>query len=188
MTLLVVLALSATLGEAQPRACTPEECLRRINALAPIQEVALPDSGLPGEYTGGDGLLSGRTLYIFADHTYIYCEWADIEPLTIYDKGSWSLVNRILAFKADADVSWKQRLFDRRHMAIRLQASPRDVRLVGVDDELAFAEDGAKHDGSSDGYLRFISFTRKRPLKPEETTALRARLLKEAWRPDYFRK
>jgi hypothetical protein len=188
MTLPFLLTLSIGLEGLQAAACAPEECLRRINAIAPVREVPLTESALPGEYVGGDGLLSGRTLYVFDDGTYIYCEWADIEPETIYDKGGWSLDNGMLVFKTDPAVTWKRIGIDHRHMAVRLRPGPTTVFLVGVDDELAFAERYAPSSGDPAGYVRFIGFTQKRALKSSDTAGIRTRLMKEAWRPDYLSK
>ena len=42
-----------------------------------LQRLAGKDSNPPKEFHGG---LSGDDLYLFPDGTYIYCEWADIEP------------------------------------------------------------------------------------------------------------
>ena len=188
MPLAFLLILSCGLEGGQAGACAPEECLRRINAIAPVRELRLTEAALPGEYVGGDGLLSGRILYVFGDRTYIYCDWTDVQPETIYAKGRWSLDKGVLVFKTDSAVTWKRVLIDHRHMAVRLYPGPPTVLLVGIDDELVFAERYAPTSGNAAGYVRFIGFTQKRPLTPGETGAIRTRLMKDAWRPDYFTK
>ncbi len=184
-----VATLSAVLGVTKGAPpCAPDECLRRINAIASSREVPLTDSHLPGEYAGGDGLLSGRRLYVFADHTYVYSEWADVMPETVFDKGTWSVGDRLLVFRPDADVTWRKRgRFDHRHMAIQLQSGASDLILVGVDEQLAFAESARESDGSPEAFLRFISFRRKRSWDPGEESARKAQLMKDCWHPDYFK-
>ena len=49
-----------------------------------LQRLAGKDSNPPKEFHGG---LSGDDLYLLPDGTYIHCEWADIELLTVRGAG-----------------------------------------------------------------------------------------------------
>jgi hypothetical protein len=64
------------------------------------------------------GFLSGGDLYLFTDGTYIYCESADIRPLTVYDKGQWTFANGAVDLKSDPDVT-RDPGADRTYVAVR---------------------------------------------------------------------
>src|SRR5438309_11043620 len=73
-----------------------------INGVSP-QRLAGKYSNPPKEFQGG---LSGDDLYLFPDGTYIYCERADIEPLTSRHKGAWKLPHGLVVLISDKDVTW----------------------------------------------------------------------------------
>src|SRR6266699_5616844 len=71
-----------------------------INGVSP-QRLAGKYSNPPKEFHGG---LSGDDLHLFPDGTYIYCEWADIMPVTVYDKGMWRMSGLTIELTSDAEV------------------------------------------------------------------------------------
>lgn len=89
-----ILAMAVGVSAGAAPACKPAECLKRISAKAVVVSSKLTKSALLGNWSDGSGL-SGSELYLFDDDTYIYTEWADVEPETIYDKGRWTLERRV---------------------------------------------------------------------------------------------
>jgi hypothetical protein len=188
----MIFALVLTAATAAPAVppCSADECLRRLNVLTAVVEVSVSDASLSGRYAGGDRLLSGRDLYLFDDRTFIYSEWADVLRETIFDMGTWALEGRVLVFKSDSGVTWRRRIrFDHRAMAIRVAGGEPDFILIGVDQELALIERALKETdpGTPEDYLRVFGFKRKSSWTPTEASEVKARLLKDAWRPEFFR-
>src|SRR6266478_8010109 len=99
-----------------------------INGVSP-QRLAGKYSNPPKEFQGA---LSGSDLYLFPDGTYIYCEWADIEPVTIYDKGTWALVEGLVGLKSDQEVNWNPHV-QRKFVLARRASHPDEALLVGVE-------------------------------------------------------
>jgi hypothetical protein len=54
-----------------------------------------------GPSMAGHERLSGSDLYLFPDGTYIYTEWADIMPETVYEKGNWKFEDSFISFTND---------------------------------------------------------------------------------------
>ena len=175
---------------------TAHEAVERLRAKTPVEAVVYPSlPQLAGRYTTTSKelgkrvgpFLHGDDLYLFSDGTYIYCEWADIEPVTVYDKGTWSVAEGFIDLKSDADVTWdpgKYRWYDRRYVAVRRNSRVNEVLLVGVEYALPYFE---KKAGNDPAFMLLIN------AKKRETTfsrtrgaTLKSRLLKESWRPEYF--
>jgi hypothetical protein len=89
--------------------------VQRLQAKLPVEVVTgTSPSEMAGRYTSasealgkmiGGGFLSGDDLYLFPAGTYIYCEWADIEPLTARDKGTWATRDGLVVLTSDAEVT-----------------------------------------------------------------------------------
>ena len=130
--------------------------------------------------------LSGNDLYVFPDATFVYCEWADVMPTTVFDKGTWSLSGDILELKSATEVTWSPHL-ERRFLALRRQSHSGEILLVGIDgDDLQYFEKEAKDDPEL--MLLIISRQRDKTISQAETAKLRAKLMREGWRPDFFNK
>ncbi len=110
-----------------------------INGVSP-QRLAGKYSNPPKEFHGG---LSGDDLYLFPDGTYIYCEWADIEPLTVRDKGAWKLADGVVVLTSDSDVTWDPGV-ERKYVAVHRRVRPREILFVGVGRDLSYFEENAK--------------------------------------------
>jgi hypothetical protein len=50
--------------------------------------------------------LTGNDLYLFADGTYIYDEWGDVEPRVIRDEGTWRVADTFVNLKSDSNITW----------------------------------------------------------------------------------
>lgn len=177
---------------------TGHEALERMRAKTPVDAVSIVSyEQLAGRYTSSSKelrkrigpLLHGDDLYLFPDSTYIYCEWADIEPLTVYDKGTWSVAKGLIELKSDPEVTWdpgEYRWYDRRYVAVRRSSQNNEVLLVGVEYALPYFE---KKAGGDPAFMLLINAKkRETTLSKAQTARLKSRLLKESWRPEYFQK
>jgi hypothetical protein len=166
--------------------------LERLRAKLAVEAVS-SETTLAGYYTSASkelgnrvgGFLSGEDLYLFPDSTYIYCEWADIEPVTVYDKGKWLATADRLELTSDPDITWDLRR-EGQYVAVRRAARPKEVVLIGLRERLPTFEREAKDDPEL--MLLIVGFARERQINPAETAELKKKLMSESWRPEYFRK
>jgi len=112
-----------------------------INDGAP-QRLAGKYSNPPNAFHGG---LSGDDPYLFPDGTYIYCEWADIEPLTVRDKGAWKLADGLVVLTSDRDVTGDPGA-ERKYVAVRRRSHYHEILLVEIGRDLSYFEENAKDD------------------------------------------
>jgi len=186
---LLVLCLHLVGGQSAP---SPIE---RLRAKIPIDPIAnLTPIEFAGQYANpskevmkswGGGTLSQDTLYIFPDKTYIYCEWLDIMPTTVVDKGIWSLTDGILELKSDPEITWNPKL-ERKFLAVRRPSHKSEILLVGIERDIRNLEENTEDD--HEFTLLLYSKGRDRILSRSETRQLKAKLMRESWRPEYFRK
>lgn len=167
--------------------------LERLRTKVPVESLVSADSsGIAGHYANPPrelakqlgGVLDGNDLYLFLDGTYIYCEWADIQPLTIYDKGRWTFVNGTVELKSDPDVRWDPRI-DRTYVAIRRLSQKKEVLLVGVHSELARFETESQE--NSEQTLLYVAKKRDGAITRSNTAKVKARLMRESWHPQDFK-
>jgi hypothetical protein len=172
------------------------EALERLRAKTPVVAVRVNRvEELAGRYTSESkelrkrigGFLSGDELYLFPDGTYIYCEWADIEPTTVYDKGTWKATGGLVELKSDPEITWdpgKYHRYDRRYAAFHRSSRNNEIMLIGVDYALPRFEEEA---GDDPAFMLLVA-ARKREttFTREKAEKLKAKLMKESWRPEYF--
>ena len=191
MNFVTVLILLLHLGSGQSGP-SPLERLRAKIAVDPVTE--LTPVQFAGQYSNpskevmkrwGGGTLSEDNLYIFPDKTYIYCEWADIMPTIVIDMGTWSFIGGVLELKSDPEITWDHRL-ERRFLAVRRPAHNGEILLVGTDRDIKYFEENAGDD--PEFMLLLNSKGRERILSRSGTARLKAKLMRESWRPEYFRK
>jgi hypothetical protein len=155
--------------------------------------VAAVSTDLAGRYTRASkelgrhvgGFLSGNDLYLFPDGTFIYCEWADIEPVTVYDKGTWGVADTVLELTSDPEITWPV-LRDKRFAVVRRAGHAKEAILVGVEQRLPYFEEHAGDD--PDLMLLIVGLVREKRLGSGEAARLRKKLMAEAWHPEYFGK
>jgi len=80
----------------------------------------------------GGGFLGGENLYLFWDGRYVYTEWADVEPETIYETGLWYRDGSLVVLKADDSGKPSRPPRDAHFVLFRLSKPAGDVRLVGA--------------------------------------------------------
>ena len=191
MKILVTLMLLAAAQLSRP---APTEVVKRLAARVPVVavEVATP-LDLAGRYTGQTRelrsrvgpFLSGEDLYLFPDGTYLYCEWGDIVPKTIYDKGKWVARNGTVEFVSDADIAWEPG-FDRRHVLVRRTSHQREIILLAVPADIDYFEKNAADDPEL--MLLIVGMSRVETFSEKTSSGLKARLMRDAWDPKHFRK
>lgn len=170
------------------------DALRRLEAKLPVRLVqpsALAD--LAGRYTGQSPelekrvgpFLTGEDLYLFPDGSYLYCEWGDVMPTTVYDKGRWSAAGGVLELVSDKDIRWDPEV-DRRHVIVRREARGNEVMLVGLPGDLDYFEQKTGDDPELT--LLIVGMLRTDGLDKKTAPAVKAKLMKEAWQPTFFRK
>jgi hypothetical protein len=87
--------------------CPAEEMLKAVQTLFKSERNALKElkteAFLPGHYAHSMDLL-GEDLYLFPDKTYFYLEWADIIPMSIRDKGTWTIEKNLVVLHPNDDI------------------------------------------------------------------------------------
>jgi len=184
---LVGLLLLAQAGIAAP------DALQRIRSRIAVVLVEASVREVAGKYTsasdelashwGGGGHLSGRELHLFPDGTYVYCEWADIEPLTVYDKGAWHLDMSVVGLVSDPEVTWGPEA-ERRYLAVRRPGRKSDALLVGMERALSDFETEATDDPGFS--LLLVGLLRTARYDPGKTGRIKAKLLEVGWKPGYL--
>jgi len=179
-------------GQNADKTSTPSP-LERLRAKVAVESLGVAGTPrLAGHYTNPPkdllrrigGVLSGDDLYLFPDGTYIYCEWADIQPLTIYDKGRWIFANGAVELKSDPDVTWDPGA-DRTYVAVRRRSKKKEVLLLGVHSDLPRFE--AESQDNPELTLLYVAKGRDSTITRSKTAGVKARLLRESWRPEYFK-
>lgn len=169
---------------------TSSEPLDRIRAHVPVDLISrVRASDLAGHYSShpkelGRSALSGNDLYLFPDGSYLYLEWADVEPTTIRDKGTWSFSAGIVKLTSDSDVTWDPEA-ERTYLAVHRDSKPTEVLLVGVRRALPYFEE--KADDDPNFMLLLVAKTRTEPIHQKSAAKTKAKLMRDAWKPEYFR-
>lgn len=189
---------------AQAPASTAANAVARINAKVRVEVVApVSPTSIAGHYTsnpaelkqrmGGNNPLQGDDLYLFPDGTYIYVEWADILPATIYDKGKWRMEQGTVALTSDRDIFWKNRA-ERRYVAFQRENRESEVLLIGLANALPWfeREDGAVRVRNQvirpDPEFMLLLASRVREQQfSTDFAKVKADLMRKAWKPDFFR-
>jgi hypothetical protein len=109
----------------------------------------------------------------------------DIPPDAISDKGTWTLDGDIVQFKSDKDVAWKSKRAERRYVLVRRRGHNGELFAVGTEHELTYFEENAKDDPEFMFLLN--SLKRERAISESETAALQKKLMREKWKPDFYR-
>jgi hypothetical protein len=163
--------------------------LQRLRTKLPVRSAAeLPVEKIAGQYTSTSeelhrrvgGFLSGDDLYLFPDGTYIYSEWADIQCVTIYDKGTWAMTNGLVELKSGPEVTWIPKL-ERQFLLVRRKTQ---LVLVGIHRDLDYFEENAGDDPETMLYI--VGKVRDKKLDKSVSAETKATLIQEAWRPEYF--
>ena len=178
------MAVGVLLLVASGLAAEPASNLGRLHARVKVKVLSqMTAPQLAGHYAPPTDGLSGNNLYLLSDGSYLYCEWADIEPVTIHDKGSWRVIEGVLQFTSDEDVVWCSGLeLDRQHAVVRRPGHKREVLLIGMQEDLGWLE----RESNPASWLNHLGRRLEERLTLEKERELKAKLLQRAWRPAYF--
>jgi hypothetical protein len=128
-----------------------EEIIQAVQSLVPSarrlpQDVRIEDI-LSGHYVKNMLGLTGTEVYLFPDQTYIWLDWDDISPRTIFDQGTWVYRDGVVALLTDRTVSPGMEYLDRLY--VPWIAPPGELFLPADDlSEQVFLL-GAQTDGES---------------------------------------
>jgi len=132
------------------------------------------------------GALSGSELYLFPDNTYIYLKWADILPLTIYEKGQWDINNSFIILHSDGSVHQKDLPRDHEYLPLIIQSGTKDnIFIMGTEKEYSYFIKEAKNDPAF--MLLLCGLEKEKTISHNETKSIREKLMKESWRPEFFK-
>jgi hypothetical protein len=167
------------------------DLVRRIQAKTPVEAI-LPAVEVAGKYSyppeeirkRAGPPMSGNDLYLFPDKTYVYCEWGDILPNTIYDKGNWSFSKGILDLKSDLELPWNTDP-DWRFLVVHRSSHADEILLVEIE-SLPYFEKKAGRD--PEFMLLLVAKQRESVINATEGPQLKVGLMREAWKPDSFQK
>ncbi len=182
----VVLLAFAELAVAE----TSSGPLDRLRAHVPVDLISgVPVSDIAGHYSShpkelGRSPLSGNDLYLFPDGSYLYLEWADVEPLTVRDKGTWTFSSSKVQLKSDPDVTWDPGA-ERTYLVVHRESKPAEVLLIGLGRALSYFEE--KADDDPNFMLLLVAKTRTESIHQKSAARIKAKLMREGWKPEYFR-
>jgi hypothetical protein len=138
--------------------------------------------------------LSGDELYLFPDETYYYLMWADVLPLTIYDKGGWKYKNGYIELYSDHSVNQKD--FPKDHRYIPLQYKGGDTTtslLVGAEWELSYFREKVKLERETRDRLFMLDLNSFKKQQEKSITSsnyeeTKKMLMEKCWHPEFFGK
>lgn len=138
---------------------------------------------IAGHFTHGGGL-SGRELFLFSDSTYIYTEWADISPETVYDKGTWALTDGFVVLSSDKSLEKAPHLpFDHVYLPIRLKGRS-GLFIMSHRWDFSYFADHAGNNPASMFEMVALHLTER--MGPDGEQKAKARLLQRVWKPNSF--
>ena len=170
---------------------SPESSFPRLRSKVDVEQLGdLTTKSVSGHYSSTpDELrkqvapLSGDDLYLFPVGTYIYYVWSDIPPATIRDKGRWVVSGNEVKLTSDPDITWNPGA-ERHYLLVRRHSHAQEVLAIGIDRDLPYFEQNATDD--PDFMLLIVSKTRIAGISSKDSAELRAKLMRDAWRPDFY--
>lgn len=185
MTQGILLALFLAASEAPD---LPASTLASLRERVSVELVDVDRAGLPGLYQRppkGMGGLAGTKLYLLPDGTYVYCEWADVWPLTVHDKGKWTAAGGLLVLLSDPDITWDSGVA-RQHILVRREKEPDEVLIVALDRDPGPAFDIVE-DAEPELIVVLLSLSRSEAYADvPQARRIKAELMRRAWRPEAF--
>lgn len=185
----MIIGLSLVVFVAQIASGIVQSPLHRLRAKVPVDRVAdVAPQQLAGKYSHpAKDLhvvgLSGDDLYLFPDGTYIFCEWADVEPVSVRDKGSWKFRDGLITLVSDSDVTWDAGA-EREYVVVHRRSHAREILLVGTARDLSYFEKNARDDPETE--LLVLAKERSRTFNPAQAARTKSQLMRESWKPQYF--
>ena len=192
--MIVITAIAFGLLGAQANSAVVADALQRLRPRVSVSPVQGTVATLAGRYANppkaltrswGGGELSGNDLYLFPDGTYLYCEWADIEPATVYDKGTWRVSGALLELASDTDIKWDPSA-ERQYVIVHRNRNADEVLLIGIERSLSYFEAEVRRNENAETLLLVVAHARDEAYDKAGAAKTKAELLEDAWRPEYF--
>jgi hypothetical protein len=143
------------------------------------------DHGPEAEQRAGPAL-GGNELYLFSDGSYLSTEWGCLLSETIADRGLWSYRAGYVDLASDHSVSTRETLPERRFAVLEYRVgAEQGYRLMGIEKDLDYFRANAS--AGDDFMLLLCSKVQVESLDPQKGAALKTKLLRTAWNPDFFR-
>ena len=173
---------------ASPMRRSPAETLQAIQSVVPsahsLPQDARIEDLLCGHYERHGGL-AGSEIYVFPDNTYVYVEWADILPRTIFDQGTWDYRDGVLFMHTDGSIPRDIRGIDNQYLPLtaitqglftRNVATKDQVLLLSANRYTELCLDAAIGRGDVDRLLSMRSFLQTERISADETKAVKDQL------------
>jgi hypothetical protein len=169
-----------------------ENGFNRLRSKIEVERVDAPTlNSVSGHYSSTPEELRKRVvpmgsqdLYLFPDGSYLYLVSTDIPPTTIQDKGKWAVSRSEITLTSDPDIRWKPRA-ERHYLLIHRSTHANEILIVGADADSRYFEQNAKDD--PEFMLLLVSKTRINGISEEEANKLKRKLMRDAWRPDFYK-
>jgi hypothetical protein len=204
LTLACTAAYAATAGESPP-----EQKLAAIKAKVRMAST-IPDSETTVREFGGHyakpgpsmcsitgGGLSGEDLYLLPDSTFIYVQWADIQPETVCGKGRWTITNSVVTLTDDCAITSAYYGASSTYLALALtntayprfltNVPPRRIVLLGAGRGYSFLTEHTRHAGDWEMDLLISGLEWRSRILQKDVEVMRREIMRRSWRPDYFR-
>lgn len=177
----------------------PARLIQEIQRIVPSVSAPTSDSEtlafLPAHFSNrnseterlvGPGL-SGEDLYLFPDRSYMYLQWADIMPPTIYDKGTWLFESGVVSLQSDHSVRQRDFPKDRHFAPLFFNVSgKRTLLLMGTNWDFSYYKEKGR---TNDNFMLFLcTLTHNEPIEQERAETLKKRIYVESWHPEFFTK
>jgi hypothetical protein len=161
------------------------DVVARVRRHVAVELVTEPATYLPGKYAP-QAMLGGHELHLFADYTYIYAVWGCVEPLTIHDKGKWTVFDSTLRLVSDTGIRWEPDV-DREYVMLRRPDRPDELVLMGMVRPRRILDAIEGRDAAAgEQVLLFLGLPRVARYGARDGSKARSLLLKESWRPEQF--
>lgn len=192
--LLIFLAVVSAAAAADPSAT---DVLGVVARSVPSAAAATPESDAGTFFAGHYAVspevarragpsLTGDHLYLFPDMSYLYTEWGCLMPETIADRGTWRFGAGCITLDSDKSVSQKHARHDRSFVALSVELhGVRQLFLLGLPRAYAYFRE---HTSPPDDFMFHIcSRWRIAQFTESDAPSTKARLMKTAWNPSFFK-
>ncbi len=123
-------------------------------------------------------------LYLFPNGSYIYTEWADILPETVFDRGRWSVVGGVLTLESNAAITWETSN-EKQYVVVRYKKRPAHLFLLGIEQDLGTLKENIGKDADFMFLVNSLAFAE--PFSKSNWREIQSEVLQRAWNPKFFK-
>ena len=128
--------------------------------------------------------LGGRDLYLFPNGSYIYTEWTDNLPETVFDRGRWSVAGGVLKLESNATITWETSN-EKQYVVVRYKERPANLFLLGIDQQLGYLKENIGQDADFMFLVTSLAFVE--PFSKSNWRGTQSAVLRRAWKPKFFK-